>query len=126
MSPLATAPDGTQLAWTAEGAGEPLLLVAGQATAMAGWGPTAAALAKHFRVIRFDHRGTGASGRGEAGRYTTRHFAADALSVLEAADVDAAHVYGHSMGGRVAQWLAIVHPARVRTLTLVDSAFHLS
>lgn len=122
MSPLSTAPDGTQLAWTAEGAGEPLLLVAGQATAMAGWGPTAAALAKHFRVIRFDHRGTGGSGRGEAGRYTTRHFAADALSVLEAAGVEAAHVYGHSMGGRVAQWLAIDHPARVRTLIFASTS----
>lgn len=122
MTPLTAAPDGTQLAWTDEGAGEPLLLVAGQATAMAGWGPTAAALAKHFRVIRFDHRGTGGSGRGDAGNYTTRHFAADALSVLDAAGAGAAHIYGHSMGGRVAQWLAIDHPERVRTLILASTS----
>lgn len=119
---LAAAPDGTQLAWKAEGAGEPLLLVSGQATAMAGWGPAAAALARHFRVISFDHRGIGGSGRGDAGRYTTRSFAADALSVLEAAGADAAHVYGHSMGGRVAQWLAIDHPERVRTLILASTS----
>jgi pimeloyl-ACP methyl ester carboxylesterase len=122
MSPLATATDGTQLAWEAEGAGEPLLLIAGQATAMAGWGPAAAALAKHFRVIRFDHRGTGGSGRGDAGRYTTRLFAADALSVLQAAGAEAAHVYGHSMGGRVSQWLAIDHSARVRALILASTS----
>ena len=119
---MASAPDGTQLQWTAEGEGEPLLLVAGQATAMAGWGPAAAALAQHFRVIRFDHRGTGGSGRGDAGRYTTRLFATDAISVLDAAGIDAAHVYGHSMGGRVAQWLAIDYPARVRTLVLASTS----
>lgn len=118
---VASAADGTQLQWTVEGEGEPLLLIAGQATAMAEWAP-AAALAQHFRVIRFDHRRTGGSGRGDAWRYTTRFFAADAIAVLDAAGVEAAHVYGHSMGGRVAQWLAIDHPARVRTLVLASTS----
>ena len=47
---IAKAPDGAELASAEEGAGEPLLLIAGQATGMAGWGPTAGALAQHFRV----------------------------------------------------------------------------
>ncbi|MFE4194701.1 alpha/beta fold hydrolase [Paenarthrobacter sp. NPDC056912] len=119
---FAEAPDGTELAWTASGEGDPLLLIAGQATAMAGWGPTADLLSRYYRVIRFDHRGTGRSGRGEAERYTTRVLAADAVAVLEAAGADLAHVYGHSMGGRVGQWLAIDYPHKVRTLILAATS----
>ncbi|MHA7303296.1 alpha/beta fold hydrolase [Pseudarthrobacter sp. MDT1-22] len=119
---IALAPDGAELAWAEEGHGEPLLLIAGQATAMDGWGPAAEALAQHFRVIRFDHRGIGGSSNGDAGRYTTRLLAADSAAVLKAANVDSAHVYGHSMGGRVAQWLAIDHPQGVRTLILAATS----
>ncbi|WP_332760326.1 alpha/beta fold hydrolase [Pseudarthrobacter sp.] len=119
---IALAPDGAELAWAEEGQGEPFLLIAGQATAMDGWGPTAKALAEHFRVIRFDHRGIGGSSNGDAGRYTTRLLAADAVAVLKAANVESAHVYGHSMGGRVAQWLAIDHPQSVCTLILAATS----
>ncbi|UVJ38961.1 alpha/beta fold hydrolase [Arthrobacter sp. CJ23] len=119
---IALASDGAELAWTDAGEGQPLLLIAGQATAMDGWGPTAEALSRWFRVIRFDHRGIGGSGDGDAGRYTTRLLAADAAAVLDAAGVEAAHVYGHSMGGRIAQWLAIDHPHRVRALILAATS----
>jgi pimeloyl-ACP methyl ester carboxylesterase len=119
---IALAPDGAALAWTEQGHGEPLLLIAGQATAMDGWGPTAEALAEHFRVIRFDHRGIGRSSDGDADRYTTRFLAADAAVVLAAAGAERAHVYGHSMGGRIAQWLAIDHPQRVRALVLAATS----
>ncbi|MCO4256408.1 alpha/beta fold hydrolase [Pseudarthrobacter cellobiosi] len=119
---IALAPDGAELAWAEEGSGEPLLLIAGQAIAMDGWGPTAEALAQHFRVIRFDHRGIGGSSNGDAGRYTTRLLAADAVAVLKSARAESAHVYGHSMGGRVAQWLAIDHPQNVRTLILAATS----
>ena len=119
---FATAEDGTELAWRSDGTGEPLLLIAGQATGMAGWGPTADALAVRFQVIRYDHRGIGRSGKGSADRYTTRLLAADARSVLKAAGVESAHVYGHSMGGRIAQWLAIDHPGTVRALVLAATS----
>ena len=119
---FAVAPDGTELAWVAQGAGEPLLLIAGQATAMDGWGPTAELLARFYRVIRFDHRGIGSSGRGQANRYTTRLLAADAVAVLDAAGVSSAHVYGHSMGGRIGQWLAVDFPEKVRTLVLAATS----
>ncbi|XAZ30935.1 alpha/beta fold hydrolase [Paenarthrobacter ureafaciens] len=119
---FAAAPDGTELAWTESGGGEPLLLIAGQATAMDGWGPTAELLSRFYRVIRFDHRGIGRSGRGQADRYSTRLLAADAVAVLDAAGVETAHVYGHSMGGRIGQWLAIDFPERVRTLILAASS----
>ncbi len=119
---FAEASDGAELAWTEAGEGEPMLLIAGQATAMDGWGPTAELLSRSYRVIRFDHRGIGRSGKGEADRYTTRLLAQDAAAVLSAADVDSAHVYGHSMGGRIGQWLAIDYPRKVRTLILAATS----
>ncbi|WP_255769083.1 alpha/beta fold hydrolase [Pseudarthrobacter sulfonivorans] len=119
---IALAADGAQLAWTEQGRGEPMLLIAGQATALDGWGPAAEPLAEHFRVIRFDHRGIGRSSNGEANRYTTRLLAADAVAVLTAAGAQTAHVYGHSMGGRIAQWLAIDHPQNVRGLILAATS----
>ncbi|WP_354515936.1 alpha/beta hydrolase [Paenarthrobacter sp. 4246] len=119
---IAEAADGTELAWASEGEGEPMLLIAGQATSMDGWGPTAELLSRYYRVIRFDHRGIGRSGKGEADRYTTRLFAEDAAAVLKAAGADLAHVYGHSMGGRVGQWLAIDYPQKVRTLILAATS----
>ncbi|MBT2586635.1 alpha/beta fold hydrolase [Arthrobacter sp. ISL-95] len=119
---FAEAADGTELAWTSEGEGEPMLLIAGQATSMDGWGPTAELLSRYYRVIRFDHRGIGRSGKGEAGRYTTQFLAQDAVAVLEAAGVDLAHVYGHSMGGRIGQWLAIDYPQKVCTLILAATS----
>lgn len=119
MTTVATADDGTPIAFEERGVGVPLLLIAGQATGMHGWGPFADALARDFRVIVFDHRGIGASGMGDPGRYSTRAFASDAVAVLDAAGVAAAHVVGHSMGGRVAQWMAAEDPARVRRLVLI-------
>jgi pimeloyl-ACP methyl ester carboxylesterase len=122
MSSFATADDGTRIAFDERGVGVPVLLIAGQATGMHGWGPFADALAQDFRVIVFDHRGIGASGEGDTSRYSTREFASDAVAVLDAAGVAAAHVVAHSMGGRVAQWMAAEEPARVRRLVLIATS----
>ncbi|WP_285113681.1 alpha/beta fold hydrolase [Leifsonia sp. fls2-241-R2A-40a] len=119
MTTFATADDGTRIAYEEHGVGVPVLLIAGQATGMHGWGPFADALARDFRVIVYDHRGIGESGLGDPAAYSTRAFADDAVAVLDAAGVAAAHVVGHSMGGRVAQWLAADHPERVRRLALI-------
>ena len=113
----ATAPDGTRLAWSSIGEGEPLLLVAGQAVDASAWDPVVPDLAWSFRVMTFDHRGIARSEPGERD-FTTRDLAADAVAVLDAAGVGRAHVYGHSMGGRVAQWMALDHPDRVGGLVL--------
>jgi pimeloyl-ACP methyl ester carboxylesterase len=119
---FATADDGTRIAFEERGVGVPVLLIAGQATGMHGWGGFAEALARDFRVIVYDHRGIGGSGLGEPGAYSTRAFADDAVAVLDAAGVGAAHVVGHSMGGRVAQWMAADHPERVRRLVLIATS----
>jgi pimeloyl-ACP methyl ester carboxylesterase len=114
--------DGAEIAWDAEGTGPALLLLSGQATGAAGWGPVVAPFASTFRVIRFDPRGVVRSSPGRPESYTTRLMARDAIAVLDAAGVDAAHVYGHSMGGRIAQWLAIDHPDRVASLILAATS----
>jgi len=119
VSTFATADDGTRIAFDEAGTGVPVLLIAGQATGMHGWGPFADALARDFRVIVYDHRGIDESGLGDPSLYSTRGFADDAVAVLDAAGVAAAHVVGHSMGGRIAQWLAADHPERVRKLVLL-------
>ena len=109
--------DGVRLAVDAIGSGDPLLLLAGQGSSHAMWGPVRHRLAEHHRVVVFDYRGTGAS-EVATGGYSTCGFAADAVAVLDAFDIPVAHVYGFSMGGRVAQWLAIDHPGRVGALVL--------
>ncbi|GAA1843197.1 alpha/beta fold hydrolase [Microlunatus capsulatus] len=118
----ARAEDGAELVWWSTGSGEPLLLVAGQAVGHRSWDPVLPALAAHHRVLTFDHRGIGRSTTGSTGRPTTRDLARDAVAVLDAAGVGRAHVLGHSMGGRVAQWLAVDHPERVGALVLAATS----
>ena len=118
MTRMARAHDGAGIAWCSTGEGEPLLLISGQAVDSSAWDAVVPTFAESFRVITVDHRGTGESEPGTDEAYSTRSFARDALAVLDHAGVDRAHVYGHSMGGRVAQWLAIDSPDRVASLVL--------
>lgn len=108
---------GTTLYWETAGAGEPVLLVMDLGMSATGWWRTVPVLAKRFRVIAFDNRGSGRSGRPR-GPYTLAQLAADAAAVLDAAGEERAHVYGISLGGMVAQELALRAPARVRSLVL--------
>lgn len=117
----AHAADGAQLYGTSAGEGPPLLLIAGQASGHRGWMPVVPHLAEHHRVVRFDHRGVGRSSSGADDRFTTRGFVHDAATALADAGIDFAHVDGHSIGGRVAQWLAIDHPALVDRLVLAST-----
>jgi pimeloyl-ACP methyl ester carboxylesterase len=121
MTGIARTADGASLEWEEHGAGEPLLLIAGQGVSRRTWDLVIPSLASSFRVVSYDHRGIGPSTLGETPVWTTRALASDAVSVLDAAGAVHAHIVGHSMGGRIAQWLAIDHPERVGTLTLVSS-----
>jgi len=100
------------------GSGPPLLLIMGMSGTTLHWGEAfLAELRREFEVITYDHRGVGASTRLH-GALTIRQLADDAAGLLEALGVESAHVLGISMGGMVAQELALAHPQRVRTLTL--------
>ena len=109
---------GGDIAYDVRGRGDPMMLVAGTGYPGATWLPDLVdALAARHAVITFDHRGTGDTPSGTE-RYSTRGFAADAVALLDALDQPAAHVVGHSMGGRVAQWMALDAPDQVRSLVL--------
>jgi pimeloyl-ACP methyl ester carboxylesterase len=114
---VATAPDGVRIAGQVRGSGPPLLLLAGQANNHHWWDAVRSDFAAGHTTITLDWRGTGDSGKPDV-PYSTRGFAADALAVLDELGVARADVYGTSMGGRVAQWLAAGHPDRVGALVL--------
>ena len=122
----ATADDGTPLRWRDQGAGSPVLLLQGQATAAAGWDRVAADLAREFRVLRTEQRGVAGTAPGPGGRVpdglTTRDLARDVRAVLDAAGAARVQVVGHSMGGKIAQWLAVDAPERVASLVLLATS----
>ncbi|MFD2795243.1 alpha/beta fold hydrolase [Promicromonospora vindobonensis] len=119
METLFAAADGFPLAVQTGGPQDApaLLLLQGQANSHSWWRGLRGAFEGSFRTITMDYRGTGRS-RGEVGPWTTAGFAADAAAVLDHVGVDAALVYGTSMGGRVAQMLAVDHPDRVTAMAL--------
>ena len=120
-------PDGSKLHSESFGSpGDPVVLLIMGATASGRWWPDdfCRALA-HFGnyVIRYDHRDTGESRKYPAGEpgYTLGDLAADALAVLDAHGIDKAHFVGMSLGGWLTQMLALTHPDRVLSITLIAS-----
>lgn len=112
--------DGAVLRALSQGQGRPLLLVSGLAGGAAFWDDNAATLARSFQVLRFDQRGIGASGRGNA-PCTIEQLAKDCLAVLDAAGVERAVVLGHSTGGCIGLALARQMPMRLDGLILSGS-----
>jgi 3-oxoadipate enol-lactonase len=106
-----------RIAWESRGDGPPLLLIHGLGYARWGWEPVADRLSERFRVLLFDNRGIGES-EVPPGPYTAAEMAEDAVQVLDEAGVGYAHVVGTSLGGMVAQELALAHPERVDRLVL--------
>jgi 3-oxoadipate enol-lactonase len=100
------------------GSGSPLLLITGAGSNTVGWGPLFPVLQERFRVIAFDNRGAGRSS-APPGPYTTRQMADDAAALLDHLGIPRAHVLGHSLGGMIAQEVALAYPERVERLVLV-------
>jgi pimeloyl-ACP methyl ester carboxylesterase len=109
---------GVRLAYERGGSGRPLLAIMGMSGTSSHWGEAfLGPLRGEFEVIVYDHRGVGESSRVEGG-FTIADLAQDAANLLAALEIDSADVLGISMGGMVAQELALAHPERIRTLTL--------
>ncbi len=109
---------GTELHYLRAGAGDPMLLIQGMSATHLAWGrPFLGELERSFECVIFDNRGMGLSGHAEL-PFTTADMAGDAIGLLDALGIESAHVVGISMGGMIAQELALANPERVRTLTL--------
>lgn len=103
-----------------EGQGAPVLLIHGVGADGSSWDAIAAALSREFRVLRLDLRGHGRSGHIE-GACSLDDFVRDVTDVLHATAVARAHIVGFSLGGMIAQALALQHPARVDRLVLLSA-----
>ena len=106
------------IAWERRGSGTPLLLIHGLGYARWGWEPVADALSAHYETVLFDNRGIGGSD-APPGPYTVDDLTRDTIGVLDDAEIEQAHVLGTSLGGMVAQELALTAPERVAKLVLV-------
>lgn len=108
------------LHYESNGTGDAVLLIAGLGANAESWHRQTPTLSAFHRVIRFDNRG---SGRSDAppGPYSVQEMASEAVQLLDALDVTAAHILGSSMGGMIAQEVAIQYPDKALSLTLIAS-----
>lgn len=109
--------NGHRLFWEERGDGEPLVLVIGLGADHLAWALQVDAWAEHFRTITFDNRDAGQSDYVEEG-YGIEDMARDTIALADAIGLDAFHLLGLSMGGTIAQEVALAEPDRVRSLTL--------
>jgi aminoacrylate hydrolase len=114
--------DGLAVTLYGPAGGTPVLMSAGLGGHGAYWKPQAAALAaRKFRVILYDHRGTGASERAPLpSPYTSRNLALDIARILDGLELDSAHIAGHAAGGVAGLELALRQPEKVASLTVVN------
>jgi len=103
------------------GKGDPLVLIAGLGNDLNAWAFQTPEFAKKYRVIAFDNRGSGHTDAPDQ-PYSIRTMAEDTAGLLDALSIEKAHVLGISMGGYIAQELAIRYPGRVRSLILVTTS----
>ncbi len=115
--PTLPLPDGC-LRYERGGSGPPVLLIQGAGVRGSGWQLQVGGLSGQFECVTFDNRGIGDSTAGST-PLTIDQMAADAIALMDAAGWESAHIVGHSMGGLIAQQLALGVPSRVRSLTLL-------
>jgi pimeloyl-ACP methyl ester carboxylesterase len=112
--------NGLNINYTITGQGEPLVMIMGLGGDQSGWMFQAGFFKKYYRVVTFDNRGVGNSDKpGEP--YSIRMMADDTVDLMDYLGVEKAHILGMSMGGMIAQELAINYPARVLKLVLAST-----
>jgi len=109
--------NGINISYQVEGQGEPLVMIMGFTAGRIGWMPQIRFFKKYYRVITFDNRGVGKSDK-PPGPYSTRMMADDTVKLMDLLGIEKAHIMGASMGGMIAQELAINYPQRVMKLIL--------
>ncbi|MCM1012921.1 MULTISPECIES: alpha/beta hydrolase [unclassified Brevibacterium] len=119
--PVALAPDGSRLRYSirlgAFPSLPPLVLVQGRALDHHGWDSARSDFSERTTIV-FDHRGTGDSTSEFPPRWSTRDFALDVMAILDNAGIARAHFYGHSMGGRIVQWIGADHAERAVSIVI--------
>lgn len=113
--------DGFRCHYRQEGQGTDLVLIHGLGGSLNDWDAFVPALSRYHRTLRFDVRGFGRSDK-PPGPYSPQLFARDLANLLGALQLPAVHVVGISMGGVIAQRLALDSPERVRSLTLISTS----
>lgn len=103
------------------GKGFPLLLIAGLGSDCSGWALPVKDFAKYFRTILFDNRCSGRSNSKEK-KFAISNMADDVIQLLDYLNIDKTHIVGYSMGGFIAQEIAIKYPERISKLVLVSTA----
>ena len=98
----------------------PLILSSGLGGSASYWKPNIPALAEHYRVIAYDHRGTGRSDRALPAVVTVEDFADDILALMDALNIERAHIVGHAAGGVAGLALALKAPERLDRLVVVN------
>src|ERR1041384_8097109 len=113
-------PTGIDLHYESHGTGEPLIFAPSTAYSGEVWKPSQMPLASSLNVIFHDPRGCGRSVASQA-VYTIEHMAADIVALMDHLKIPAAHLIGHSMGGRIALSLTQNFPGRVKSLIMAAS-----
>ena len=113
--------NGIDINYAVSGRGPWLTLGHSLACDLSMWEPQLAALEPHFTVLRYDTRGHGQSS-APPGAYTWEMLCGDALALFDALQIEATHFVGLSMGGMIAQHLALQAPQRIRSLVLADTS----
>jgi pimeloyl-ACP methyl ester carboxylesterase len=113
--------DDINLCYKVRGDGHPLLMITGFASAQNTLFTLARAFAKHYCVVTFDNRGIGGSDK-PTGPYSISMMASDTIGLMDFLGIDRVHLLGGSMGGMVAQHMAIDHPQRVDKLILFSTS----
>lgn len=110
--------DGCTFAYDTRGNGPSVLFIQGVAVHGDGWLPQIESLASGYRCISFDNRGMGRSGPVPS-KLSVEGMAEDAFALLDHLEIGSAHIVGHSLGGVIAQQMALTHPERCRSLSLL-------